>query len=75
MKVAEYFGALNLYIYVYLYCIFQIEKLEGDLKSILNNERVRNQLIIDGTKSAKEYLSYQNNGSKELIKFLEKLVS
>ena len=49
------------------------EKLDEDLKSVLNNEHVRNQLIINGTKSSKEYLSYQNNGSKELIKFLEKL--
>ena len=55
--------------------VTDLEKLDDDLKSVLNNERVRNQLIIDGTKSAKEYLSYQNNGSKELIKFLEKLVS
>ena len=55
--------------------VTDIEKLDDDLKSVLNNEHVRNQLIIDGTKSAKEYLSYQNNGSKELIKFLEKLVN
>ena len=49
-----------------------LEKLDEDLKSVLNNEHVRNQLIINGTKSSKEYLSYQSNGSKELIKFLEK---
>ena len=55
--------------------ITDLEKLGDDLKSVLDNEHVRNQLIIDGTKSAKEYLSYQNNGSKELIKFLEKLVN
>ena len=55
--------------------ITDLEKLGADLKSVLDNEHVRNQLIIDGTKSAKEYLSYQNNGSKELIKFLEKLVN
>ena len=55
--------------------VTDLEKLDDDLKSVLNNERVRNQLIINGTKSSKEYLSYQNNGSKELIKFLEKLVN
>ena len=55
--------------------VTDLEKLDGDLKSVLNNERVKNQLIINGTKSSKEYLSYQNNGSKELIKFLEKLVN
>ena len=55
--------------------VTDLEKLDDDLKSVLNNERVRNQLIIDGTKSANEYLSYRNSGSKELIKFLEKLVS
>ena len=54
--------------------VTDLEKLDDDLKSVLNNERVRNQLIINGTKSSKEYLSHQNNGSKELIKFLEKLV-
>jgi len=54
--------------------VTDLEKLDDDLKSVLNNEHVRNQLIINGTKSSKEYLSYQNNGSKELIKFLEKLV-
>ncbi|SVD49105.1 uncharacterized protein METZ01_LOCUS401959, partial [marine metagenome] len=54
--------------------VTDLEKLENDLKSVLNNERVRNQLIINGIQSSKEYLSYQNNGSKELIKFLEKLV-
>jgi len=55
--------------------VTDLEKLDDDLKSVLNNERVRNQLIINGTKSSKEYLSHQNNGSKELIKFLEKLVN
>jgi len=55
--------------------VTDLEKLDDDLKSVLNNERVRSQLIINGTKSSKEYLSYQNNGSKELIKFLEKLVN
>jgi len=54
--------------------VTDLEKLDGDLKSVLNNEHVRNQLIINGIQSSKEYLSYQNNGSKELIKFLEKLV-
>ena len=52
-----------------------LEKLDDALKSVLNNEHVRKQLIINGTKSSKEYLSYHNNGSKELIKFLEKLVN
>ena len=55
--------------------VTDLEKLDDDLKSVLNNERVRSQLIINGTKSSKEYLSHQNNGSKELIKFLEKLVN
>ena len=54
--------------------VTDLEKLDDDLKSVLNNERVKNQLIINGIQSSKEYLSYQNNGSKELIKFLEKLV-
>jgi len=55
--------------------VTDLEKFDDDLKNVLNNESVRNQLIINGTKSSKEYLSYQNNGSKELIKFLEKLVN
>ena len=54
--------------------VTDLEKLDDDLKSVLNNEPVRNQLIINGIQSSKEYLSYQNNGSRELIKFLEKLV-
>ena len=54
--------------------VTDLEKLDDDLKSVLNNERVKNQLIINGIQSSKEYLSYQNNGSRELIKFLEKLV-
>ena len=55
--------------------VTDLEKLDDDLKSVLNNESVRNQLIINGTKSSKEYLSHQNNGSKELIRFLEELVN
>ena len=55
--------------------VTDLEKLDDDLKSVLNNEHVRKQLIINGIKSSKEYLSHQNNGSKELIKFLEKLVN
>ena len=54
--------------------VTDLEKFNDDLKNILNNEDFKNQLIINGVKSSKEYLSYQNNGSKELIKFLEKLV-
>ena len=55
--------------------VTDLEKLDNAFKSVLNNEHVRNQLITNGIKSSKEYLSYQNNGSKELIKFLEKLVN
>jgi len=54
--------------------VTDLEKFNDDLKNVLNNEHLRNQLIINGTKSAKEYLSYQNNGSKKLIRFLEELV-
>ena len=50
-----------------------LEKFDDDLKNVLNNEIVRNQLITDGEKSSKEYLAYQNNGSKKLIRFLEEL--
>ena len=50
------------------------EKLENDLKSVLDDEHIRNQLIKNGTKSSNEYLSYKNNGSSKLIRFLEGLV-
>ena len=51
------------------------EKLENDLKSVLDDEHIRNQLIKNGTKSSNEYLSYKNNGSSKLIGFLEELVN
>jgi len=53
--------------------VTDLEKFDDDLKNVLNNESVRNQLITDGVKSSKEYLAYQNNGSKKLIRFLEEL--
>ena len=52
-----------------------LEKFEDDLKDVLNNDNIRNQLIKNGTKSSNEYLSYQNNGSSKLIEFLEELVN
>ena len=55
--------------------VTDLEKFDDDLKNVLNNESVRNQLIIDGEKSSKEYLAYQNNGSNKLIAFLEELVN
>ena len=55
--------------------VTNLETLDTDLKSVLNNKSVRKQLIINGEKSCKEYLSNQNNGSKELIRFLEELVN
>ena len=55
--------------------VTDLEKFDDDLKNVLNNESVRNQLIIDGEKSSKEYLAYQNNGSNKLITFLEELVN
>ena len=55
--------------------VSDIEKLSDDLKDVLNNKQIRNQLIKNGTKSSHEYLSYQNNGSKKLIRFLEELVN
>jgi len=55
--------------------ITDIEKLEDDLKTVLNNDSIRNQLIENGIKSSNEYLSYQNNGSSKLIGFLEELVN
>jgi UDP-N-acetylglucosamine 2-epimerase len=55
--------------------ITDLEKFDHDLKNVLDNDSVRNQLIINGTKSSKEYLAYQNNGSKKLIRFLEELVN
>ena len=51
-----------------------LEKFEDDLKDVLNNNDIRNQLIKNGTKSSNKYLSYQNNGSSKLIGFLEELV-
>ncbi len=54
--------------------VTDLEKFNDDLKNILNNEDFKNQLIINGVKSSKEYLSNQNNGSKKLIRFLEELV-
>ena len=53
--------------------VSDIEKLSDDLKDVLNNKQIRNQLIKNGTKSSHEYLSYQNNGSNKLIGFLEEL--
>ena len=55
--------------------VSDIEKLSDDLKDVLNNKQIRNQLIKNGTKSSHEYLSYQNNGSNKLIGFLEELVN
>ena len=55
--------------------VTNLEKLESNLKDVLNNENIRNQLIENGTKSSSEYLSYQNNGSSKLIGFLEELVN
>ena len=55
--------------------VTNLEKLESNLKDVLNNEQIRNQLIKNGTKSSNEYLSYQNNGSSKLIEFLEELVN
>ena len=55
--------------------VTDLEKFDDDLKNVLNNESVRNQLITDGEKSSKEYLAYQNNGSNKLIAFLEELVN
>ena len=52
-----------------------MEKLEDDLKTVLNNDSIRNQLIENGIKSSNEYLSYHNNGSSKLIGFLEELVN
>ena len=54
--------------------VTDLEKLNDDLKDVLNNEQIRNQLIKNGTKSSNKYLSYQNNGSSKLIGFLEELV-
>ena len=54
--------------------VTDLEKLNDDLKDVLNNEQIRNQLIKNGMKSSNEYLSYQNNGSSKLIGFLEELV-
>ena len=53
--------------------VSDIEKLSDDLKDVLNNKQIRNQLVKNGTKSSHEYLSYQNNSSSKLIEFLEKL--
>ena len=55
--------------------VTDLEKLENDLKSVLDDEHIRNQLIKNGTKSSNEYLSYKNNGSSKLIGFLEELVN
>lgn len=55
--------------------VTDLEKFDDDLKNVLNNESVRNQLITDGEKSSKEYLAYQNNGSNKLITFLEELLN
>ena len=53
--------------------VSDIEKLNDNLKDVLNNKEVRNQLIKNGTKSSNQYLSYQNNSSSNLIGFLEEL--
>ena len=55
--------------------VTDLEKLENDLKSVLYDEHIRNQLIKNGTKSSTEYLAYQNNGSSKLVGFLEELVN
>ena len=55
--------------------VTDLEKFDDDLKNVLNNESVRDQLITDGEKSSKEYLAYQNNGSNKLITFLEELLN
>tara|TARA_B100000953_G_scaffold292581_1_gene279955 strand:+ start:30 stop:1946 length:1917 start_codon:yes stop_codon:yes gene_type:complete len=55
--------------------VTDLEKLNDDLKDVLNNEQIRNQLIKNGMKSSNEYLSYQNNGSSKLIGFLEEFVN
>ena len=55
--------------------VTNLEKFEGDLKDVLSNDHIRNQLIKNGTKSSNEYLSNQNNGSSKLIGFLEELVN
>ena len=55
--------------------VTDLEKLENDLKSVLDDEHIRNQLIKNGTKSSNEYLSYKNNGASKLIGFLEELVN
>jgi len=55
--------------------VSDIEKLNDNLKDVLNNKEVRNQLIKNGTKSSNQYLSYQNNSSSKLIGFLEELMN
>ena len=55
--------------------VTDLEKFDDDLKNVLNDKIVRNQLITNGVESSKEYLSYQNNGSKKLIRFLEELAN
>ena len=55
--------------------VSDIEKLNDNLKDVLNNKQVRNQLIKNGTKSSNQYLSYQNNSSSKLIEFLEELMN
>ena len=57
------------------FLVSDIEKLNDNLKDVLNNKQVRNQLIKNGTKSSNQYLSYQNNSSSKLIGFLEELMN
>jgi hypothetical protein len=54
--------------------ITDIDGLEDNLNSVLNNEHIKNELIQNGIKSSNEYLSHQSNGAAKLIGFLEELV-
>ena len=54
--------------------ITDIDGLEDNLNSVLNNEHIKNELIQNGIKSSNEYLSHQSNGATKLIGFLEELV-
>ena len=54
--------------------ITDIDGLEDNLNSVLNNEHTKNELIQNGIKSSNEYLSHQSNGAAKLIGFLEELV-
>jgi hypothetical protein len=54
--------------------ITNIDGLEDNLNSVLNNEHTKNELIQNGIKSSNEYLSHHSNGAAKLIGFLEELV-